>query len=109
MNWCVGHPSGAEIELSLLFVDVRGSTRLAETMTDADFSRHMNRFYKVATSALIDTDAFIDKLVGDQVIGLYLPLFTGPKAAPPASRAAWRSSPTGRSSSRASRTAFPSS
>ncbi len=37
----------------------------------------MNRFYEVATNVLIHTDAFIDKLVGDEVMALYLPLFAG--------------------------------
>jgi len=90
MEWCLAHPGGAEVELSLFFVDVRGSTRLAETMTSFDFGRLMNRFYRVATGALIDTDAFIDKLVGDEVIGLYLPLFTGPQHARPAVESARR-------------------
>jgi adenylate cyclase len=64
---------GAKVELTLLFADVRGSTTLAEGMTAAEFSRLMNRFYDVATRVLIDSDAWIDKLVGDEVIGLYLP------------------------------------
>lgn len=71
------YPGGAEIELSLFFTDVRGSTTLAENMTAAEFSRLMNRFYAVATDVLIRTDAFIDKLVGDEVIGLYLPGYAG--------------------------------
>jgi len=75
------YPGGTELELSMLFVDVRGSSRLAERMTASDFSRLMNRFYKAATDVLIRTDAFIDKLVGDEVIGLYFPLFTGPNHA----------------------------
>jgi adenylate cyclase len=62
----------------MLFADVRGSTGLAEGMSASDFSRLMDRFYKAATEVLIKTDAFIDKLVGDEVIGLYLPLFSGP-------------------------------
>lgn len=68
------HPGGAEIELSLLFADVRGSTALAEAMTPRDFGRLMNRFYVAANRVLIDSDALIDKLVGDEVIGLYLPV-----------------------------------
>lgn len=75
------YPGGAEVELSMLFVDVRGSTGLAERMTAKEFSWLMNRFYKAATKVLIKTDAFIDKLVGDEVVGLYLPLFTGPNHA----------------------------
>src|SRR5437879_5343769 len=64
---------GAEVELTLLFVDVRGSTTLAERVTPSKFSRLMNRFYDVATRVLIDSDAWIDKLVGDEVIAFYLP------------------------------------
>ncbi len=37
----------------------------------------MNRFYASATDVLIKRDALIDKLVGDEVIGLFLPLFSG--------------------------------
>ncbi|HUP01962.1 MAG TPA: adenylate/guanylate cyclase domain-containing protein [Gemmatimonadota bacterium] len=72
----------------MLFVDVRGSSRLAEQMTAANFSALMNRFYKAATDVLIRTDGVIDKLVGDAVIGLYLPIFTGPNHARPAVLAA---------------------
>ena len=64
---------GAEIELSLLFADVRGSTTLAERMTPMEFSQLLNRFYGTASRILIDSDALVDKLVGDEVIGLYLP------------------------------------
>ncbi len=67
-------PGGAEVELTLLFADVRGSTTLAEQMRPADFGRLMNRFYDSANRTLIDSDALIDKLVGDEVIGLYLPI-----------------------------------
>jgi adenylate cyclase len=76
------------VELSLLFVDVRGSTNLAEGMTATEFSRLMNRFYAVTTEVLVKTNAFIDKLVGDEVIGIYLPIFTGPNHARPATQAA---------------------
>ena len=72
------HPGGAEIEISLLFADVRGSTALAEQMSAAEFSRVLNRFYDAANRVLIDSDALVDKLVGDEVIGLYLPVL-GPE------------------------------
>jgi adenylate cyclase len=67
------HPGGAEIELTLLFADIRGSTRLAEGMSVGEFTRLLNRFYNAANRVLIDSDALVDKLVGDEVIGLYLP------------------------------------
>ena len=77
-NFASKYQGGAEIELSMLFVDVRGSTALAERMTAVEFSRLINRFYSAATDILIRTDAMIDKLVGDQVTGLYVPGLAGP-------------------------------
>ncbi len=88
MKWCLENPGGSEVELSLLFADARGSTNLAEQMSAAAFSQLMNRFYKAATDVLIKTDAFIDKLIGDEVMGLYFPLFTGPNHAGAAIQAA---------------------
>lgn len=90
MAFAKRYPGGAELEISMLFVDVRGSTQMAERMTPASFGQLMNRFYKTATEVLIGTDAVIDKLVGDEVIGLYLPIFTGPNHARPAVLAAQR-------------------
>ncbi len=57
----------------MLFVDVRDSTTLAEQMGPLEFSRLINQFYRVATDVLVKTDAMVDRLVGDQVIGLYIP------------------------------------
>lgn len=71
------HPGGAEIELTMLFADVRGSTAMAERMSPSQFSHLMNRFYTAANDVLVKTDAIIDKLVGDEVIGLYIPGFAG--------------------------------
>lgn len=71
------HQGGAEIELTMFFADVRGSTTLAELMSIHDFSQLINRFYKVATDVLIRTDALIDKLIGDEVTGMYLPGYAG--------------------------------
>ena len=70
-------PGGAEIELSMLFVDVRGSTTLAEKMDTLEFSRLMNRFYEATIKVLVEADAFIDKLVGDEVTALFIPGFAG--------------------------------
>ncbi len=64
---------GAEVELTLLFADVRGSTTLAEGMSSADFSRLMNKFYATSSRVIIDSDGFIEKLVGDEIVAYYLP------------------------------------
>ncbi len=72
------HPGGPEVPLTMmLFADVRGSTTLAEQMSAREFSQLIHRFYKVATHVLIQTDAMVDRLMGDEAIGLYLPGFAG--------------------------------
>ena len=73
------HPGGAEITLTMLFADVRGSTKLAEHMSVLEFGRLMNRFYTAASHVLIQTDALVDRLIGDEAIGLFLPGFAGPQ------------------------------
>jgi adenylate cyclase len=73
------HPGGAEVVITMLFADVRGSTKLAEQMSAVEFSRLINRFYTVATHVLVQTDALVDRLMGDEAIGLYIPGFAGPE------------------------------
>jgi adenylate cyclase len=73
------HPGGAEVPLTMLFADVRGSTEIAEKMTAREFSQLINRFYTVASHVLIQSDAMVDRLLGDEAIGLYIPGFTGPE------------------------------
>lgn len=68
---------GAEVELSMMFADVRGSTGLAERMTPHDFSDLLNRFYMVATQVLVEREAVVDKFVGDEVVGLFVPGMSG--------------------------------
>lgn len=68
---------GAEVEISILFADVRGSTGLAERMKPAEFSDIINRFYRAATHALYGTGALVEKLSGDAVVAFYTPGFSG--------------------------------
>jgi len=44
-----------------------------------EFSQLMNRFYTIATNVLVKTDALVDRLIGDEAIGLYVPGMTGPQ------------------------------
>jgi len=71
------HEAGAEVELSLLFADVRGSTELAEKLAPGEFKQLIQRFYKVTTDQLIGHNAMVNRLMGDQVIGLFVPHFAG--------------------------------
>ncbi len=69
---------GAEVETTLFFADVRGSTGLAETMPASDFRALLDRFYAVATAVLVAHEAVVDKFVGDEVVGIFVPALTGP-------------------------------
>jgi adenylate cyclase len=68
---------GAEIECSLLFADVRDSTPLAEKIGPTQFRQLMDRFFKAASKILFEHDAIVDKFVGDEVIGIFIPALTG--------------------------------
>jgi adenylate cyclase len=70
-------PGGAEIELSLLFADVRGSTALAEHMSSEEFSHLLARFYGAAAVAVDRRNGIVDKFVGDQAVALFIPGFAG--------------------------------
>ena len=65
------HRGGAEIEIAVLYADVRGSTPMAARMRPAEFAALMQRFFITATKILTGNDAVIDKMVGDEVIGLF--------------------------------------
>jgi adenylate cyclase len=67
--------------MTLLFADVRGSTAAGEMMSPLQFSQLINRFYETATRVLVNADAWIDKLVGDEVIGFFFP-YIGEHARP---------------------------
>jgi len=61
----------------MLFADVRGSTELAEKLAPGEFKQLIQRFYKVTTDELIGHNAMVNRLMGDQVIGLFVPRFAG--------------------------------
>lgn len=77
-NFAQHYQGGAEVELSLLFADVRGSSALAEKMTPTEFGKLINRFYTTSSNILVHADALIDKIIGDQVAGMFVPGFSGP-------------------------------
>jgi adenylate cyclase len=71
---------GVEMDVGVLFADVRGFTSLAERQAPDAVATLLNRFYATAVDVLCE-HAIIDKLVGDQVMALYLPgVFTGEPA-----------------------------
>jgi adenylate cyclase len=63
---------GQEMEVGILFADIRGFTTLAEGQAPDQVASLLNRFYAGAVDVLC-RHAIVDKLVGDEVMALYLP------------------------------------
>lgn len=82
------HHGGAEIDCSLMFADVRGSTTMAQQMRPSDVHDVMGRFFDTAARVLVAHDAIVDRFVGDQAIGIFVPALTGPDHAARAVQAA---------------------
>ena len=75
------HRGGAEIEMSLLFADIRGSTTIAEGMAPGTYRALLDRFYGSAAEAVFGADGAIDKFVGDEVVAFFVPAFLSDRAA----------------------------
>jgi adenylate cyclase len=71
--------SGVEIPVSLLFTDVRGSTAMGERMRPVEFHAFLDHFYRLASDAILEHDGLVDKIVGDEVIGLFFGGVSGPQ------------------------------
>lgn len=68
---------GAEIELSLLFADLRDSTGLAARMSARDYGQVLNGFYAIAADAIQGLGGTVDKYLGDGIFALFVPGFAG--------------------------------
>jgi adenylate cyclase len=79
---------GAEIPVSLLFADIRGSTTIGERMSPTEYRIFLDGFYRLSSRAVLDNDGMVDKFVGDEVIGLFFAGISGPEHASAAIRAA---------------------
>lgn len=79
-NFCMGcfemaPLGGHDMEIGVLFADIRGFTNWSERATPQAVEHTLNAFYKVTTDALVRRDAIVDKLIGDEVMGLFLTVF----------------------------------
>ncbi len=79
---------GVDAEISFLFADIRRSSELARTLETIEFAHVMQRFYRMASDVLLDHSAILDKFIGDEAVGFFLPFMTGPDHAGTAVRAA---------------------
>ena len=78
-DFCMGRlikaRGGAEIPLSALFADVRGSVPLAEKLGPKATHQIIDRFYTSGVEVLSRSGAMIDRFMGDQIVGYFVPLY----------------------------------
>jgi adenylate cyclase len=76
-NSCAGFgnkvPGGAEVDVTMLFADIRGSTTIAENISATEFKDLIDRFFQESVDVLLKEYAFIDKLIGDEVSAFFVP------------------------------------
>lgn len=70
-------PGGAEVEMSMLFADVRGSTSLSEQMTPIEFQKLINRFFVGTTKVVSQEYGLVEKLAGDAIAAFWGAGFAG--------------------------------
>lgn len=71
-------PGGAEVEMSVLFADIRNSTSFAEAAGPQAASERVNSFLNSSTKTITDNDGFILAFYGDCVVAVWPPGFSGP-------------------------------
>lgn len=67
---------GGELEpmrrdVTVLFADIVDSTALAEKLEEHQVHQLLNRFYEIATNAIVSQKGNVNKFIGDAVMGLY--------------------------------------
>lgn len=85
-------PGGAKINMSAIFVDVRGSVPLSERTEEAEFARCLEEFFESVSRVLTETDGWEIERRGDCLVVAYPPAagFSGPDHAAKAAKGALR-------------------
>jgi adenylate cyclase len=89
-GWSNRTVRGTVIPLTLLFADIRGSTSLGERLGPSEFRGFLEHFYRIGADVVLRHGGLVDKLVGDEVVALFIGGITGHDAHASAAIAAAR-------------------
>lgn len=62
---------GEELEVTMLFADIRGFTSMSETRTPKEIVATLNSYFEAMVEVLFAHGGTLDKYVGDEIIGLF--------------------------------------
>ncbi|HWR28228.1 MAG TPA: adenylate/guanylate cyclase domain-containing protein [Negativicutes bacterium] len=60
-----------EKELTILFTDIRSYTKISETMSNTELFAFINQYLDLAVDVITKNNGFIDKFIGDAIMGLF--------------------------------------
>lgn len=79
---------GEQHEVTVLFLDIRGFTRLSEQMSPEGVVNMLNRYFSVIIARILANDGMINKFAGDSIMAIWNAPQSQPKHALMAVRAA---------------------
>jgi adenylate cyclase len=67
---------GIRSEATILFTDVRGFTAFSETRDPEKIVGDLNEYFGIATELVLEYGGYVDKFIGDAVLGVFgVPIF----------------------------------
>jgi adenylate cyclase len=67
MNWLDGQKN----EATIIFADIRGFTSYSEQTEPDKVIKELNEFFEIATNIIIRHNGYVDKFIGDAVLGVF--------------------------------------
>lgn len=62
---------GRLCEATILFADIRGFTSYSEGKDPAALVEELNEYFEIATRVIIENGGYVDKFIGDAVLGVF--------------------------------------
>jgi adenylate cyclase len=76
-HFAQAYGGGADVDMAMLFIDIRGSTQLSTRLSPRAFSQKIESLYAASTQIITAANGFVERLAGDEVIAYFGPGPTG--------------------------------